>query len=826
MILKEVRYAARRLRNSKGFTLIAVLTLALGIGANTAMFSIINSVMVRPLPFKNPDRLVRLYSTNKGMVTGPSPLDARDFGNLSSTFEGVVAYDIWRKNVSGMAGDIQAEQLGVGLVPGEYFQILGMQPVMGRLFTADENLPGKNFVAALNYTFWQSHYNGDPSVLGKTIRINNEQYTIVAVMPDMIPEWMEAPHMQAQVWTPFAQYPTIWNPESRGGRNFSVIGRLKPGVTLQQAKADLTRIAGNLSQEYVVDRGWGADAQWLSDVRVGNLRPILVLLMGAVALILLITCANLANLLLVRNSFRYREIAVQTALGASRSVLVRQLLTETLLMTFMGGSLGIGLAWAGCATLERIHPSKLPQLSSITMDVRVLLFAVGVSLLTSLIFGVLPSLSATRVNLANALTDSGRSSTSSSSRQYGRRLLAVAEMAFAVMLLIAAGLVIQSLIKFQLQQPGFPTDHVLTAHLYLPPSRYSSPEKITQFATELQRRVQALPGVQEASVASEPGLPDPGYSANGWLLHFTLPGQVPDSVENLPSARFGDTDSHYLRVTRIPLLAGRDFSESDTQTSLKVALVNQEFVHRYYPNEDPLGKEVDVGIPGKLFGNAPNPDDQIPFKIVGVIGNVKNRGLTNPSWPEVLTLFRQVPAFNFGSKFIIVRSTIEPNSLISSVRTQLSQIDSDVPLATPTTLEEIIGMQAGNSRFNAILLSLFAVIGSVLAIIGVYGVISALISQRSREIAVRIALGAQPKSVSWLLIRQALVMGAVGSILGMAGAFILRQGLTQLVFGISPLDPTTFIGAALLLLLAGVFAGIIPVRRALRMAPIAALHQG
>jgi putative ABC transport system permease protein len=826
MILKEVRYAARKLKSSKGFTIIAVLTLALGIGANTAMFSIINSVMLSPLPFKDSDRLVRLWSTSKGLVTGPSPLDARDFEKSSSTFEQIVAYDIWRKNVSGMAGDIQAEQLAVGLVPAEYFKVLGMQPVLGRFFTAEENQLGKHYVAALNYSFWQSHFNGDKAVLGKTVRINNEPYTIVAVMPDTIPEWMEIPHKQAQVWTPFVPYPGIWEADHRGDRNFSVLGRLKPGVTLQQAKADLSRIAGTLSDQYPLDRGWDVDVQKLSDARVGNLRPVLMLLMGAVALILLIACANLANLLLARNSFRHREIAVQTALGASKWVLLRQLLTETLLMASVGGVLGIALAWLGCRMLERIHPSKLPQLNSITMDMRVLMFAIGLSLLTSLLFGILPSLSATRVNLSNALKDSGRSASASASRQYGRRLLAVTEMAFAVMLLIAAGLVIQSLRKFQLQQPGFPADHLLTAHLYLPQNRYSDSAKITQFAAEMQRRVQVLPGVQEASVASEPGLPDPGYTANGWSQNFTLPGHMPDHIEDVPSARFGVSDSHYLRVTKIPLLQGRDFTDADTETSPKVAMINQEFARRYFPNEDPVGKEIDVGVPGRLLGTTPAPTDQIPMKIIGVIGNVKNRGLSQPTSPEILGLYRQLPDFNFGFKFILARTSVEPTALISTVRDQLRQVDPDLPLASPMTVEEMISLQAGNSRFNAILFGLFAGIGSLLAIVGVYGVTSYLVAQRTQEIAVRIALGAQHGSISWLVIKQGVLIGGLGAILGMAGAFVLRQGVAQLVYGISPVDPGTFLGAALLLLLFGVLAGIVPVKRALRISPVAALHEG
>ncbi len=826
MTLKEIRYAARKLRRSKGFTVIAVLTLALGIGANTAMFSIINSVMLSPLPFHHPDRLVRMWSTSKGLVTGPSPLDARDFGKYSSTLEQVVAYDIWRKNVSGMAGDIRAEQLAVGLVPAEYFQILSMKPVLGRYFTDEENQLGKHYVAALNYSFWKSHFNGDTSVLGKTIRINNEPYIIVAVMPDVIPEWMEIPHKQAQVWTPFVPYPGIWEADHRSDRNFSVLARLKPGVTMQHARADLARIAATLSDQYPLDRGWGVQLERLSDSRVGNMGPVLMLLMGAVALILLIACANLANLLLARNSSRYREIAVQTALGASKWVLLRQLLTETMLMAAIGGILGIGLAWIGCRTLERIHPSKLPQLNSINMDVRVLLFAIGLSMLTSLLFGILPSLSATRVNLSNALKDSGRSSTSSSTLQYGRRLLAVAEMAFAVTLLIAAGLVIQSLMKFQKQQPGFQADHLLTAHLFLPENRYSDSGKITQFATEMQQRVQALPGVVEASVASEPGLPDPGYTANGWSQKFTLPGHMPDHIEDLPSARFGVADSHYLRVTRIPLIQGRDFTDADTETSPKVALINQEFVRRYFPNEDPVGKEIDVGTPGRLAGTTPSPNDQIPMRVIGVVGNVKNRGLTNPTSPEILGLFRQLPDFNFGFKFILARTTVEPTSMIPALREQLGQVDPDLPLASPTTVEEIMSVQAGNSRFNAILFGLFAGIGSLLAVIGVYGVTSYLVAQRTQEIAVRIALGAQNGSISWLVIKQGVLIGSLGAVLGMAGAFVLRQGVAQLVYGISPVDPITFFGAALLLLAFGVLAGIVPVKRALKVSPVAALHEG
>jgi putative ABC transport system permease protein len=825
---QDVRFAARKLRKTLGFTTIAVVTLALGIGANTAMFSIINSVMLRPLPFQNSDRLVRVWSTEKSLVTGPSPLDARDFNKFSSTFEGLVAYDIWPKNLSGLSGDIRAEQISVGLVPAEYFKILKIQPLMGRYFTAEENDPGKNFVAALNYSFWKSHFDGDKAILGKSVRINNEPYTIVAVMPDVIPEWMETPHSKVQIWTPFAQYPNIWNPDHRGDRGFAVIGRLKHGVTLQEARADLSRVAANLSQQYPVDQGWGVDVQWLSDIRVGNLRPVLILLMGAVALILLIACANLANLLLARNSFRYREIAVQSALGASKWVLLRQLLTETLLMAAVGGTLGVILAWAACNTLERIHPVKLPQLNSITLDMNVLLFAAGISVLTSVLFGVLPSLSATRVNLATALKDSGRSATASSSRQYGRQMLAVAEMAFAVMLVIAAGLVVRSLIKFQQQQPGFQADHLLTAHLYLPRIRYSDSTKINELCRQLQERVQALPGVQSASIATQPGLPDPTYSANGWLQPFTFPGRVPEHAEDIPSVRFGLADSHYLHTTRIPLLQGRDFSDSDIGKFPRVALVNQAFVDRYMPNVNPVEKEIDIGIPGRLLGNTSTPDDQMPLKVVGVIGNVRNLGMARPPAPEIISFVYQYATrdYNGNFKFILARTSVEPTALIPAIRNTLNQIDPDVPLALTRTVEDMMSLQAGDSRFNALLFGVFAGIGVLLAIVGVYGVTSYLVAQRTQEIAVRIALGAQQGSISWLLVKQGIFIGAVGAILGMVGAFILRQGVAKLVYGISPLDPATFLGASVLLVLCCILAVVVPIKRALRLSPVVALHEG
>ena len=407
-------------------------------------------------------------------------------------------------------------------------------------------------------------------------------------------------------------------------------------------------------------------------------------------------------------------------------------------------------------------------------------------------------------------------------------MLAVAEMVFAVMLVIAAGLVIQSLLKFQHQKPGFQADHLLTAHLYLPRSRYSNTTKINEFCRELQDRVQVLPGVQSAAIATQPGLPDITYSSNGWLQPFTFPGRVPEHAEEIPSVRFGMADSHYLRTTRIPLLQGRSFSDSDIGKLPRVALVNQAFVERYMPNINPVEKEVDIGIPGKLLGTAPTPDDQIPLKVVGVIGNVKNVGMARPPAPEITSFFYQYSdlEFNGGFKFLLVRTNVEPTALIPAIRNTLDHIDPEVPLALVRTVEDMMSLQAGDSRFNALLFGVFGAIGMLLAVVGVYGVTSYLVAQRTQEIAVRIALGAQQRAIFWLLIKQGIFIGTIGATLGMAGAFILRQGVAELVYGISPVDPATFTGAATLLVCFCILAVVVPVKRALRLSPVVALHEG
>ncbi|MGC1637331.1 MAG: ABC transporter permease, partial [Candidatus Acidiferrales bacterium] len=485
-LVRDLRYSARALRKSPGFTIVAVLTLALGIGANTAIFSAVNALMLRPLPFTAADQLVRVYSIQKGMFNtfanpdGPSPLDVRDFAQRSRSFQKMVAYDTWAKNVSFGESAGQPEQMEVGLVPAAYFEILDIRPIIGRLFTADENQEGKNYVAAISAQLWRNRYAGDPSVLGRKIRINGEPYSIVAVMPDVIPAWVE-PGRHSEIWTPFPYTPDMWAESGRGERGYAVLGRLKPGVSLEQAQADLSVIAAALAAEHPVDQGVGVAVKRLADSRIGALRPMLYLLIGAVSLILLIACVNLANLLLARNSARQRELAVRAALGAGRGGLVRQLLAETLLLSLVGGAVGFAGAEIGLRALARMHPENLPQLGSVGIDWRVLAFTLLVSLVTSLIFGLAPAFMGTRLNLVDALKQGGRSGMSGRSSQRVRSLLVITEMAMCLMLLVGASLLIRSIMRLEGQNLGIRQDHLLRGRIYLPPVRYTNPGVRTRF---------------------------------------------------------------------------------------------------------------------------------------------------------------------------------------------------------------------------------------------------------------------------------------------------------------------------------------------------------
>ena len=821
--LRDLRYAARALRKNLGFSAVAVLTLALGVGANTTIFSTINALLLRPLSFPAADQLVRIYSTkgtsnNSTILVGPSALDVRDFAQNSHSFQRMVVYDTWRKNVSFGDSGAEPEQMRVGLVPAAYFEILGIQPIVGRLFADEENLQGRNYVAAISARVWSTRFSADPAILGRNLRINDEPYTIIAVMPDVIPEWMEPWRPgPIEIWTPFLN---PWTEISRAGRGNAAIARMKPGVSLEQAQQDLSAVAAALAEAHPMDRGIGVAVTHLADTRAGKLRPMLFLLMGAVSLILLIACVNLANLLLARNSSRQRELAVRAALGAGRGGLMRHLLAETLLLSLVGAAFGLSMAKIALAALTSMHPPGLPQLDSLGLDWRVLTFTLGVSLLTTVLFGLAPALSGTRLTLVDSLKQGGRSATSGPGTQRLRNVLVVTEMALSLMLLVGAGLLVQSIVRLERQGLGIRPDHLLKGHFYLPGVRYPDAGAITRFCDEFARRVRALPGVLSASVTT-------AYPPNnGWTQMLTIPGHPVARIEDVPAAQFGVADSSFLTTMGIPLLRGRDFSEADTAASLPVALISEELRRRYFPNEDPLGRQIHIGPPPFLQMPAgANTTDSADVTIVGVVGDFRNAGLVLPPEPHITVLYSQHPLVNYGFKDIVIRTAAEPRSLAPEIRRQLHQLDADMPFAEVQTINELVEQQTGGQRFTTVLLAAFAVSGLALAAVGIYGVVSFLVAQRRQEMAVRIAMGASRAAVLWLVLKKSLAMAAVGAAIGLLGAGAAQKLTSGLLFGISPLDPITFAAAAVFLLILAGIASAIPGARVMRIDPALTLRQ-
>ena len=830
-LCQDLKYAARTMRKTPGFTTVAILTLALGIGANTAIFSVIDAALLRPLPFSGADRLVCISATKNGapLGGGPSPMDLRDFSNASHSFESLVVYDHWRKNVSGILGSNQPEEMVVGLVPGRYFELLRIQPVMGRLFTEEENREGKNYVAAIGSNFWKTRFGGDPGILGRTVRINGENYVIVAVMPDVIPPWMDQVSAPISIWTPFA-FNDLWTEAARGARGDSALGRLKDGVSYDQARTELATLAADLAREHPIDQGISATVEPLVDTRAGPVRPVLLMLAGAVGMVLLIACSNLAGLLLARNSVRYREIAVRAALGAGRGRLLRQLLIETLLLSLSGEAVGLVLSSVTSAALLRMYTdgavpytgsfNSLPQFWSAGVDLRVLLFTLGISILTAVLFGLAPAFAGTRVSLADTLKEGGRGGAVGAGRQRFRRILVIAEMALSLVLVVAAGLLVQSVIRLQRQNPGFRPDHLLKAHFFLPAAHFPNPAAITRFCDDFGQRVRALPGVLDASVTTI----FPPYIR--WIQMFTINGRPVSRLADVPTARFGVVEAPYLRVMGMKLVAGRDFAESDTATSLPVAVVNEEFVRRFFPGEDPIRRQIRLGPPPGLVGSARGDAGagSGSMTIVGVVGNFLNAGMAQPPSPQIIALFGQQPDVNYGFKDIVVRTAMDPASIAPAVAQQLRSLDPDVPLGEIQTMPGHVSSYTLDARFTTVLLGLFAALGTILAVIGAYGVVSYLVAQRTHELGVRIALGADSHRILWLVLRQGLSMGLAGIALGLAGSLAMRQFLARLLYGVSGTDSWTLGGASLLLLLVVATASAVPGRRAMRIDPVKALR--
>ncbi len=829
-LVQDLKYAGKGMRGTPGFTAVAILILALGIGANTAIFSMVDSALLRPLPFPDSDRLVRIWSTKHGeRLGGPSAMDLRDFATAAQSFEGLIAYDHWRKNVSGILGSNEPEELVIGLVPGTYFELLRIRPILGRLFSGAESVYGQHYVAIISSGLWRTRFAADPRVLGQTLRINGETYTIIGVVPDVVPGWMDQTTAPITIWTPFASA-NIWSEAARGDRGDSSLGRLKPGVSYQQARTELSALAARLAREHPIDQGIGATVEPLADTRAGPVGPILLMLCGAVGMVLVIACANLASLLLARNSARSREMAIRAALGAGRSRLLRQLLIEALLLSLAGGLAGLGLSAAASAALSTMNTAgslpytaasnALGQFWSAAPEPRVLLFTVAISIVTAILFGLAPAFTGTRVSLADTLREGGRSGAVSFGRQRVRRVLVTTEIALSLVLVFAAGLLAQTMARLQRQDPGFRADHLLIAHVFIPDGRYPDPDAITRFCDALGERVRAIPGVLDASITT-------GYPPSmGWQQMFTIPGMPVSRTTDVPVTHFAAVDAQYLKTMGFALRSGRDFADTDTSSSQQVAIVNEEFVRRYFPNQHAIGRQIQPGPPPGVpaarlasFGWSTRN-----ITIVGVVRNFMNRGMALPPGPQLFSLFRQLRELNFGFKDIVVRTAANPESIVPAVARELKSLDAEIPLGEIRSMEAHIASQTADTRFTTVLLGLFAGLGTILAVIGAYGVVAYLVAQRTQELGVRLALGAGSRDILWLVLRYGLFIGLAGVVLGLAGAMVARRLLGRFLYGVSESDPFTLLSAAVLLLIVVVVASAIPARRAMRIDPVQALR--
>ena len=803
ILWQDVRFGVRMLVKSPTFTIVAVLALALGIGANSAIFSVVNTILLRPLPYPDPDSLVMVWEdrTKAGYPRDtPSPANFISWKEQSQTLLGMSAYTNLSVSLTGVG---EPERIEGQRVSASLFPLLGVEPLMGRAFLPEEDQPGGNRVAIMSHGLWQRRFGSDPNIVGKALMLNGESRTIVGVMPANF----EFPARENDIWVPIAFPPD--EAARRGAHFLRVIARTKPGVSVEQAQAEMNTIAAGLQQQFPqTNTAVGAALIPLHEQLVGDIRPALLILLGAVGFVLLIACVNVANLLLARASARQKEIAVRIALGAGRLRLVRQFLTESILLSALGGAFGLLLAVWSIKLLTAFIPANISQAKSVSIDAGVLLFTVGISLLTGLIFGLAPALQASRFNLNDTLKEGGRDATSGGRGGRVRNLLVVTEIALALVLLIGAGLLINSFWQLRNVDPGFQTDNLLTMKVVLPPLKYPDTARRAAFYDELTQRVQALPGVRAASVTTNLPLTNRG---NG--MGFTVEGRPELAPGQSNSAVVRVVSPNYFQTMGIKLLGGREFTDQDTADAPVVLVVGETMAKRFWPGEDPVGKRI-------KFGSFNSTADWL--SIAGVVKDVKHFELNTNDREQIYLSYRQ--AGFFEPRDLAVRTEVDPLSLAASVRNAVWGIDKDQPVSNIRTMEEIVSESVARQRFNTLLLGIFAVVALVLASIGIYGVMSYSVTQRTHEIGIRMALGAQALDELKLTVGQGLKLVLLGLFIGLAAAFGLTRVMSSLLFGVSPTDPITFIVIPLVLFAAAMLASYIPARRAARVDPLIALR--
>ncbi len=811
-MLNDLRYAIRQLIKSPGFTLVAILTLALGIGANSAIFSVIDAVLLRSLPFPNSDRLAMVWASapqhpgdDHQVHSYPDYVDLRA---QNHTFAALAAYTqastIWG------TGEDSADVPGLAAT-SDIFAVLGTKPLLGRGFSRTDEEPDAPRVVVISYSFWQRRFAGDPHVIGRQMKSADHVYTITGVMPDgwKFPIQRDAVDYIAPLQPVFSGSSVNYLTH-RGAHMLSIVGRLKPGVALQRATADLQTIAAQLAKQYPdTNAGRTERAVDLQSDVVGDVRPALLVLTTAVALVLLIACANVANLFLARAAGREREIAIRTALGASRFQVVRQLLIETLLLALLGGAAGLLLACWSTDALVAFGPGDLPRLDEIRVNGAVVAFTLGIALLTSLIFGLIPALQASRPEVGQSLKEASRGSTGGGRSHRLRTAFVVSQFALSLVLLVGAGLLIRSFASLLAVKPGFDPNGVLTFWQALPKARYSGPEQQVQFFDKLLPKLKSLPGIKEAGMVSP--LP---FSGDDQHRTFTIVGQPAPPQGMEPSASRLTTDGNYFRTMRIPLQSGRSFDARDTGKSTPVMMINAAFAEKYFGQQNPLGQRVNIGA--GTANSAP------PREIIGVVGTAKHGSLAEPESPEFYVPFAQDP----GSYMDIVVRTgaVEPTGVESMIRRTVHEIDSQQFVPEIRQLSSLVSRTLSQSRFNTALLGAFAAVAILLAAVGIYGVIAYNVAQRTKEIGIRMALGAQQRQMMTMILRQSLTMAAIGIGLGLLGSFAATRLLSALLFGVATTDLLTYGAVILLLGAAALLAGFFPARRAMKVDPVIALR--
>lgn len=803
-----MRYAIRTLRRSPGFTIIALLTLALGIGANTAIFSFVNGVLLKPLPCRDPHGIVMVWEKPPGGDrNGISTLNFLDWKNQNTVFEHMAAIN-FGGNVT-LTGAGQPEELQGVRVSASYFDIFGVQAVLGRTFAPDEDQLGKSQVVILSHRLWENRFGADPSIVGRTLTLSGKPCTVVGVMPAHSP----FDRSYAQLWMPLAFEPRDMTRDYHWMLSFA---RLKPGVTLEKAQAAMDAIGARIAAAYPEsNQGWGVTVERFEDRIVGpQLRRSLLVLLAAVGAILLIGCANLANLTLARGAAREREIAVRASLGAGAWRLIRQLLTENLLVAAAGGALGLALGYAMIRGLILLAPPfSLPSEADVSIDPAVLLFTLAVSLLTALLFGLAPAIHAARVDPASSMKEGGRSASSGAGRARLRSALIVAEVALAFVLLAGAGLLVGSFFRMLHVDTGFTSTNVTTARLPIARDRFTHPEQLLQYVRLLDDRLRAAPGVRDVAFSNV--LPMQGW---GDGMPFLIAGRAFVDRANRRACFYKRVTGSYFRTLEIRLLRGRTFSGDDTRGGAPVTVINEEMARRYFKGEDPLGKRI--LIQEILYGQ-PGLGPEIPWEVVGIVGDEQTGSLIDNKSPGVYVTFDQSPTNDLN---MVLRASLDPRMLTSAIHAAVHAVDKDQAIADLETLEQIKSGTVSSDRMQTMLLALFAALALLLAAIGIYGVISYSVTQRAHELGIRAALGASRGSLLGMVIRRGMQLTLIGLAIGVAGALALTRLLASLLFGISPRDPVTLIVVAAVLSTVALLACYIPARRAAAVDPLVALR--